>query len=109
MKFFKEKPNISGRAIFLLWFRLARKFFVFLFFVVIGIGSFVWYTDVYRGEWTPEERRTYADATFKETVFNEVEFRKSVDAAKRRSDFHAEDVVVGNDFFVPLPETEKQR
>ena len=107
MEFFKKKPNISGRKLFLLWFRIARKFFVLLFFVVIGVGAFIWYEDVYRGEWTVDERRAYAESTFQETVFNEGSFRKSVEAAESRSASHAEDVVIENDFFVPLPGMEK--
>jgi len=107
MAFRVKKPNISGRALFLFWFRFARKFFALLFFAAIGFGAFVWYTDVYHGEWTAEEKRSYADATFQETVFNEMEFRKSVMTAEKRSELHLEEVVVSNDFFVPMPGMEK--
>ncbi len=109
MKFSMKKPNISGRALLLIWFKSARKLFISLFFIAIGFGVFIWYTDVYRGEWTDEEKRTYAETAFQETVFNETEFRKSVVAAEKRSALHAEDTVIGNDFFVPIPGMEKDR
>ncbi len=98
-----KKPNISGKAILLFWFRSARKFFVLIFFAAIGFGTFVWYQDVYRGEWTSEEKQAYADTAFRETIFNEAEFRKSVAAAERLFDLHQEDIVITNDFFVPIP------
>lgn len=104
-----KKPNISGRALFLIWFKSARKLFTLLFFVAIGFGAFIWYSDVYRGEWTAEEKRIYAETAFQETVFNETEFRKSVSAAERRSALHAEDIIIENDFFVPIPGMEKER
>lgn len=108
MVFSMKKLNISWRELFLFWFRSARKFFILLFFVAIGFGSFIWYTDIYHGEWTAEERRSYAESAFQETVFNETEFRKAVTAAEKRSALHAEDVVIENDFFIPIPGMEKK-
>jgi hypothetical protein len=109
MRFSMKKLSVSGRAIFLFWFKSARKFFMLLFFVAIGFGSFVWYTDVYHGEWTAEERRSYAESAFQETVFNEAEFERAVTSAEKRSELHAEDVLIENDFFVPIPGMEKDR
>jgi hypothetical protein len=107
MKFSVKKPHISWRSVILAWFRLARKFFVVLFFVVIGAGAFVWYEDVYHGEWTAEEKQAYAKTAFQETVFNEVEFKKSVMAAGKRAALYAEDIPIRKDLFAPIPGMEK--
>jgi hypothetical protein len=109
MKFSMKKPNVSVRALLLLWFRSARKAFILLFFVAIGFGVSIWYEDVYRSEWTDEEKRAYAETAFQETVFNEAEFRKSIMAAEKRAVLHEEDATIENDFFVPIPGMEEKR
>lgn len=108
MKLKLKKLHISGRALALFWFRHARVFFAFLFFFAIGAGMYFWYDNVYRGDWTDEERRLYAESAFQETLFQESDFRKAVETADRRSRLHAEDFKVGNDFFVPIPGMEKK-
>lgn len=108
MRFSMKKMHVSGSALFLFWFRLSRKFFILLFFALIGFGVSVWYSDVYHGEWTDERKRAYAETAFQETAFNEADFRKSVTAAEKRSVLHGQDIVIGNDFFVPIPGMEKK-
>ncbi len=109
MKLKLKKLHISGRALALFWFRHAQAFFAALFFVAIGAGMYFWYDNVYRGDWTDEERRRYAESAFQETVFQESDFRKAVETADERSRLHEEDLEIENDFFVPIPGMKKER
>lgn len=109
MKFKLKTSRISGRSFALFWFRHARIFFILLFFAAIGAGMYFWYDNVYRGDWTDEERRRYAETAFQETVFQESDFRKAVEAALERARLHEKDIEITNDFFVPIPGVEKER
>lgn len=102
----KGIPDLSAQSVFLVVSRWSRWFFLLLFLVAIGSGLQVWYRNVYRGDWTDEEKRSYVDATFRETDFRMEEFRHAIDAVSRRNESYRTDVRVENDIFLPVPGTE---
>lgn len=109
MKFdLKKFRFFSGRTVAIFWFRYARAFFILLFFVAIGAGMYSWYDNVYRSGWTDEEKRSYAESAFRETVFKEADFKGVVDAALGRERLHGQDLKIENDFFRPIPGMEKK-
>lgn len=108
MKFTLKKPRLSGRSLAIFWFRHARIFFVLLFFGTLGFGMHFWYENVYRGDWTDEEKQRYAESAFRETVFQESDFRKAVETADKRARLHEEDLTIQNNLFLPIPGMEKK-
>lgn len=98
-----KKIHFSGKDFFPLWFRFARKFFVAFFFVVLCGGAYVWYENVYHGQWSDEEKQRYIETTFKETVFKKTEFLNAIGAVRKRADAHRTDMEVGKDIFEVFP------
>ncbi len=74
----------------------------FLFVALCG-GVYVWYENVYHGQWSDSEKQAYIENTFKETVFNQDAFTKAMDEVKKRADAHATDINVGKDIFQVYP------
>lgn len=99
-----KKIRISGKALFLSWFKWSRKFFALLFFATLAMGAYTWYENVISGGWSAEEKSSYAETAFRETVFDEPAFRRAVDAVNRRASSHEQDITVGRDLFVSLSE-----
>ena len=70
-----------------------------LFVATLFIGGYVWYENIYRGQWSEEEKQKYIESTFKETVFNQDAFLKAMDQVRKRADSHMTDLEVGKDIF----------
>lgn len=83
--------------------RHARWVFVALFLAAFSAGLWEWYRNVYRGEWSEEEKQRYAETAFRETEFREDAFRAAVESVRTLRSSHESDAVVKNDLFRPLP------
>lgn len=96
-----QKLNISGRKIMVLLFRYSRPFLIFVFFLVFGYGLFVWYENVYRGEWSEEQKKRYAETAFEETTFREGALDRAIELYEKRARQHEQPVVPKRDYFFP--------
>ncbi len=82
-----------------------KWFFVILFFMVFIAGIYDWYINVYQGEWTNEQKQSYAAGAFSETILKENLFQGAVSSVSRQSDSYKTDMKVTNDIFKPLPKS----
>jgi hypothetical protein len=62
-------------------------------------GVYVWYENVYHGQWNEEEKQRYIESAFKETVFKRSDFLNAMEAVRKRADAHSADMEVGKDIF----------
>lgn len=96
------RPNpFQVQKLFAFWVRYSRAFYSLLFFLAFGLGLSVWYFNVYRGDWTEEQKQSYAATAFQETEFREAAFDSAVESTAHRAELHANDVKVGRDLFFP--------
>ena len=71
------------------WYQHYKSMFFAGFLIVLGFGGYFWYDTLYRHGWSAEEKKTFIEKTFKETVFQEKEFHllvKSLEERKERLD-----------------------
>ena len=92
--------DLVRRASFF-WVRYSRSFYILVFFLVFGLGLSVWYKDVYRGEWTAEQKTQYAQTAFRTTEFRESDFDRAVRMTLLRAEYHKTNVSVKRDLFFP--------
>lgn len=71
------------------WLRRYKLFFLLLFVVVSAIGGYQWRHSLFVYRWSEEERRTYLEATVKETAFDEQQFLRVLDQLATIRDHHA--------------------
>ncbi|HWQ59670.1 MAG TPA: hypothetical protein VN420_00790 [Candidatus Fimivivens sp.] len=83
--------------------RYTKWFFMFLFFAAFGAGMCDWYMNVYRGDWTDEQKRQYVESAFRETVLREDAYRSAVAFVSRRAESNETSVSTKNNFFRPIP------
>jgi len=99
----KKKPNVSFRDHLSFFSRCAGLFFIVLFCVAFGAGLYDWYANVYKGDWTDEQKRQYAETAFQETLLKGDMFRVAVASVSNMATSHSTSVKVSNDLFLPLP------
>lgn len=92
---------LQAQQLFSFWVRYSRAFYSFMFFLAFGLGLSVWYFNVYRGDWTEEQKQSYAATAFQETEFRESAFDAAVQTTAHRAELHTKDVKVGRDLFFP--------
>ncbi|NTW14124.1 MAG: hypothetical protein HGA31_03785 [Candidatus Moranbacteria bacterium] len=98
----KSPVNLNifqAQKLFAFWVRYSRAFYSLMFFLTFGLGLSVWYFNVYRGDWSEEQKRSYAATAFQETEFRESAFEAAVQTTAHRAELHDTSVKVSRDLF----------
>lgn len=69
------------------------------FLVVLGLGGYFWYANLYRYQWSEEQKTQFIEKHFKETVFQEKKFHQLVDDLRDRAKRHEEALPITRDIF----------
>jgi hypothetical protein len=77
---FKKLPTI----LFSYWLKYYKLFFILLFLIVLGIGSFIWYDTFYRFGWSDEKKQQYTLTQNRNINLRESEFNQMLETIKKR-------------------------
>lgn len=86
----KISGRFSARGMLSFWYRHYKKLFFLGFFAVLLIGGWNWYYSFYQYRLSDEEKKQYVEQYFKETAFQETEFREVTEALMERARLHEE-------------------
>jgi hypothetical protein len=81
------------------WYRYYKVMFFFGFLIVLGAGGYFWHYNLYRHQWSDQEKKAFIESNFKETVFKEKEFVKLVESLKKRESRSQEALPLTHDIF----------
>lgn len=87
--FFKKiARRFSSKETIFFWYRRYKVFFFLGFLIILLIGVWNWYQNLYQYRFSDEEKQQYINSYFKETTFNESKFRSVVDDLTIRAQMH---------------------
>ncbi|TXH07957.1 MAG: hypothetical protein E6Q06_01100 [Candidatus Moraniibacteriota bacterium] len=72
------------------WIRHYKFLFLIVFIAVTAFVGNQWHRDLYRYQWTAEERKAYLESTANETAFQEQKFLKALEHLERDREAHSE-------------------
>lgn len=98
-----DMQSFRFHRLFSMWVSHSRTFYLIVFFLVFGLGLSAWYENVYRGDWSEEEKRIFIESSMKEIEFRESDFDWVVKMDTNRAERHAADIPVLRDLFFPDP------
>ncbi len=101
MKFsFKQKSfeSTRRRALYF-WIRHYKSLFIIGFLLLTAFGGYQWHRDLYRYDWSDQERKAYLETTAKETAFQEKKFLEVLDHLEEDRRIHQETLETGRDLF----------
>ncbi|HOW60484.1 MAG TPA: hypothetical protein P5548_01880 [Candidatus Moranbacteria bacterium] len=90
----KDKTNINikiiGISFVKVFIRSVKKIRIHIFFVVllgfIAIGSYIWWKNIYSGEWSSEKKQEYMNIQNKKIMLNEKDLNNVIDDISLRED-----------------------
>lgn len=93
----------------LLWYRSYRRVFVVFFIVLLMVGAWYWYYNLYRYSWDEGAKKVFLDSYVQETDFKEIGFRKAVSVSQEKRKRYEAGVSLKHDLFRldVLPESKK--
>lgn len=99
----KIQQSFSWKRLMFVWYRYYKLLFFFGFLGVLGMGGFFWYKHLYLYQWSEETKKAYVEQHFKETRFNEADFRDRVHHLNARARAHKENLEFSQDIFLGRP------
>lgn len=103
MKYFSfHKKNFFSKAYSSVgswWCLNNRLVFFSLFLVVIGMGIFSWYMDLYVFKWTSDQEKEYRLSKDIQIRFQEDKFQRILKAFDERAKKHEEKIIVFRNIF----------
>ncbi|MDD2766217.1 MAG: hypothetical protein PHH40_00450 [Candidatus Moranbacteria bacterium] len=97
--FKKIKEQSSSWHMIFFWYRHYKVFFFLGFLVVCALGGWDYYYSVFRFRFTDEEKKLYVDSYFKETLFDEEKFHKTINGLTNRAEHHKEPLHLEKNIF----------
>jgi hypothetical protein len=95
--------RFSLRQLTLAWYRYFKLMFTFLFFGVLALGGYLWYTSLYNYQWDENQKKSYMEKTFTETNLKEKEFSQLLAALKARADQQQNPLTISRNLFTGEP------
>ncbi|TXH00610.1 MAG: hypothetical protein E6P95_03270 [Candidatus Moraniibacteriota bacterium] len=92
-------------AVFVFWLKRYKFLFFLSFLIVTAWGSYEWYRNMVKYQWTPEAQKQYLESTIKETAFQEAGFMKVLEQLGAIADAHKQLETSSRELFVgPRPD-----
>lgn len=82
------------------WYRFYKVLFFIGFIIVLGVGAYFWYSNLYQYRWSAERKKEFIETNFKATVFREKPFQQLVLDLKERARRHEEALPLTRDIFL---------
>ena len=99
----KKLARFSIQNLMNFWYRSYKLLFLGLFFVVLGISSYQWYSSLHRYQWDDERKKAYVEEYFQETDLRETQFRYLVDRLRARAASHERPMLQSRNIFTGEP------
>jgi hypothetical protein len=103
-------PKATGRFICWFWNKYRKGCFALFSFMVILLGAYLWYHDLYQSDWSSEKIRQFNSSQNKEIEFKEKEFQRVLSEIERRKGIYDKTSDSVKDIFKPYTgeETEER-
>ncbi|MBP9698085.1 MAG: hypothetical protein KBD65_02760 [Candidatus Moranbacteria bacterium] len=88
MRFETLKKIFSWKRIMASWYRSYKIMFFIGFLMVLGLGGYFWYSNLYQYHWSDDKKKEFIEANFKATSFKESSFERLVASLKDRAVRH---------------------
>lgn len=110
LKFKKEYFNLKNisRVILDFWDGHSPLFFAIFSMLVLFSGSYLWYQNIYRSEWTSERKEEYKNLQSREIELKERDFKKVMEEVRRKRKVYDEEFEDSRNIFVPYIDTKKE-
>lgn len=100
----KTKENLFNRKKFgkffcSFWNNHFGLFFVFFSIIIISLGSYIWYRNVYLDRWDSEEKNKYKSDKNEEADFKEQLFRNVIEMSNKRREIYEKESGTKKDIF----------
>ncbi len=95
----KLKRYFSLKRGMFLWYRYYKMMFFLGFLIVVGLGGYFWYNNLYGYSWSDEKKNEFITTHFKATVFKEKAFEGLVGNLQERMKRHEDSLVLTRDLF----------
>ncbi len=95
----KIAPKEIGKSLANFWNNNFRIFFVIFFIIVLTIGGFFWYRNLYTDFWTQEQRNEYRQIKDESVTFKKNEFLRTLEFLEVREKAYKEDKFISRDVF----------
>lgn len=91
--------GLVKRQILYFWIRHYKVLFAVSFFILTGLIAYQWNRDLYRYQWTADERKAYLETTAKETAFQEKKFLGVIERLDQDREQHESPLEESRNFF----------
>lgn len=81
------------------WYRYYKLMFFVGFLLVLGLGGYFWYSNLYQYRWSDQRKAEFIEKNFKATIFKEKAFHELVANLKERMRRHEKAVPLSRDIF----------
>lgn len=93
------KRHFSLKHGMFFWYQYYKILFFFGFVIVLSLGGYFWYSNLYQYHWSDTQKNEFIVAHFKETVFKKKAFEQLVTDLKDRATRYQEAVSLSRDIF----------
>lgn len=98
--------SVQKRGLYF-WIRHYKSLFTLCFFILTGFVAYQWYRDLYRYQWTEDQRKAYLETTAKETAFQEKQFLQILERLDQDRAAHGGTLETGRDLFAGAREKKR--
>jgi hypothetical protein len=95
----KIASTLSWKQWMFFWYRHYKGMFFVGFLVVLCLGGYFWYQNLYQYRWSPERKKTFLEQHFKETRLKAAAFDDTVVHLEERALEHQRDTSLSQDIF----------
>lgn len=97
-----------GRLLCAFWNSHNKLIFAIFSAVILLVGGYLWYGNIYRSGWNSEKKLQYKNAQNQEVIFKEKEFDEVIDEINRKQKAYGGISKPSKDIFKPYAEDKKE-
>jgi hypothetical protein len=84
-----------------LWLKVYKLLIVLYLLAAIGFGSYVWYQNLYSGQWSQDKKQKFIDSQEKTIILKEKDFRNTLSEIEKRKIEFEKEYQTEKDIFIP--------
>lgn len=87
------------------WNNHSRIFFAIFSFAVLSLGILIWYQNIYKSDWSADQKNEYKNSHKNKVEFKENEFKKVVEEVDRKKEVYGEELKDAKNIFSSYEES----